>query len=137
MIDWFKLSLDLKNNYQVIDSIKCFGLCLIELCEASEMKIDSKFKCNIMNMLVLFYCELEFMEDNNTASLAKKWIKNILLDSRNPDSEKPSSSQIFSYIRILELTWQKFDRALFSFPGQKIALRNFESEILDVLNIKY
>jgi len=135
MRDWLELSKEENKDYQIIDTIKCLGNCIVILCFAPTIKISKSFKIRQLDLIISLWFKYTEYPENDATKLAKEWLIKMFLNPKNVDWGQPDLSNE-SYKSILSETWEKFDKIPYNDGFEEgSSIKQFKEEVLTPLQI--
>ncbi|MFP5436458.1 MAG: hypothetical protein ACLGH8_01580 [Bacteroidia bacterium] len=135
MRGWIELSVEQKNDWRVIDTIRCLGNCLDSLVNSDNNKISEKHKIEQFDNVISLYFDLENDNNNSGAKTSREWIEKLFLNLKTPDNAPNDIFADDQYKNIIKQAWKSFDKIPYKGSKNDGSTDRFTERVLNKLNI--
>jgi hypothetical protein len=133
MLEWLQLSIEQNNDNRVIDTVRCLGNCISQICEANNTSVSENFKSYLIDLVLSKYFDFSHYHDNAGALTAMTWIEQMFLNPK--DVDRVAINRPENYLYILQKSWNEFDKIPYQEHNNNGIIERFSELILRPLQL--
>ncbi|MEY5048047.1 MAG: hypothetical protein RLZZ175_1406 [Bacteroidota bacterium] len=128
MIDWLILAKELDNENRVIDTIRCLGGCIDNICNSENSKISFDYKKRVFTLIINQYFEFSKYPNNSAAKISRVWLEKLFCYPKNVDIGTQELTE--KYVSIFRASWKDFDKFYYQDNYENFSISRFEENVI-------